>query len=221
MLRVIPRLHVVTDDDVLTTEDFRDVAESVIQVGGSVALHLRGPRTPARRLSELALALREGAAANGVKLIVNDRVDIALARELDGAHLGVRSLPPQSARAVLGPGPLLGASIHGAEEAIAAASGGVDYLFVGTLFESASHEGRPAVGPGLLGSVARHVDLPLIGIGGVTPAGVEAVLGAGGYGVAAIGGIWRAPSPADAVRDYLEALESERGVTTASGRETP
>ena len=217
---MIPRLHVVTDDVVLAEEGFPARAEEVIEVGGPMAFHLRGPRTSARRLSELALALRDGAASGGATLLVNDRVDIALALALDGAHLGVRSLPPISAREILGPSRVLGASVHGVEAAVAAAAEGVDYLFVGTLFESGSHEGHPPAGPGLLGSVASHVEVPLIGIGGVTPARVATVLGAGGYGVAAVGGIWGAPSPADAVRDYLDALESARDVTPANGRET-
>ena len=216
---MIPRLHVVTDDVVLAEEDFRARAERVIEVRGPMALHLRGPRTSARRLSELALALREGASSGAVTLLVNDRVDIALTLALDGAHLGTRSLPPISAREILGPSRVLGASVHGVEAAVAAAAGGVDYLFVGTLFESASHEGHAVAGPGLLGSVASHVELPLIGIGGITPSRVAMVLGAGGYGVAAVGGIWGAPSPADAVRDYLDALESALHVTPAHGRE--
>ena len=216
---MIPRLHVITDDVVLAEDSFCARAERVLEVSRPIALHLRGPHTPAWRLSKLARALREGAASSGVTLLVNDRVDITLTLALDGAHLGARSLPPVAARGILGSDPVLGASVHSVKEAVEAAAGGVDYLFVGTLFESMSHKGRSAAQPGLLNSVGNHVRLPLLGIGGVTPARVAAVLGAGGYGVAALRGIWEAPSPTDAIRDYLDALESVHGVTPTNGRE--
>ena len=217
---MIPRLHVITDDAVLAQEKFRARAERVLAVSGSIALHLRGPRTPAWRLSELARGLRERAASSEITLLVNDRVDTALTLALAGAHLGTRSLPPVAARRILGSDCVLGASVHSVEEAMEAAAGGVDYLFVGTLFESMSHEGRSAAGVDLLNSVAKYVRLPLIGIGGVTPARVAAVLGAGGYGVAALSGIWEAPSPVDAIRDYLDALESVDAVMPTNDRET-
>ena len=216
---MIPRLHVVTDDEILARPDFviraREVCESLEirksadegVVGGSLAFHIRGPRTAARRLTRLARALCDPAAASGITLLVNDRLDIALAVGAAGVHLGTRSLPPPEARRLLGASRLLGVSVHSAREAVEAAESGADYLFVGTLFETPSHPGAAPMGSQFMGSVASRVTLPLVGIGGVTPERAAEVLASGGHGVAAIRGIWDAPSPPDAVQAYLHAVE--------------
>jgi thiamine-phosphate diphosphorylase len=217
---VIPKLHVVTDDEILARPDFETRAREVFEVlearepddeevvGGSVALHIRGARTTGRRLTRLARILCERAASSGVLLVVNDRLDVALAVEAAGVHLGARSLPAAEARCLLGASRLLGVSVRSASEAEEAAKSGADYLFVGTLFETPSHPEAVARGPEFLGLVASRVDLPLVGIGGVTPERAVAVVASGGHGVAVIRGIWDAPSPQDAVKAYLDAVEA-------------
>ncbi len=215
---MIPKLHIVTDDEILARPDFerraREVCENLAtrQRGdgemrvGSVALHLRGPRTTGQELMRLARALREVATATGIKLLLNDRLDVALAVGAGGVHLGARSVPPAEARRLWAPGRLLGVSVHSAAEGAAAAEAGVDYLFVGTLFETPSHPGV-AEGAEFMGLLASRLELPLIGIGGVTPERAATVLASGGHGVAAIRGIWDAPSPPDAVDAYLEVVD--------------
>ena len=145
-LRVIPRLHIVTDDEILARPDFETRAREVCEaletcepadggsLGGSVALHLRGPRTTGRRLTRLARILCEPAASSAVTLLLNDRVDVALAVGAAGVHLGARSLPPAYARRLLGTRLLLGVSVHSVSGAVKAAEAGADYLFVGTLW---------------------------------------------------------------------------------------
>ena len=217
---MIPRLHVVTDDEILARHDFETRAREVCEnleiresadggvVRGSVAFHIRGPRTTGRRLTRLARTLCEPAAVSRITLVMNDRLDIALAVGAAGVHLGTRSMPPREARRLLGAARLLGVSVHSASEAVEAAESGADYLFVGMLFETPSHPGVAARGPEFLGSVTSRVALPLIGIGGVTPERAAEVLACGGHGVAAIRGIWDAPSPPDAVQAYLDAVEA-------------
>ncbi len=229
---MIPRLHVVTDDEILARPDFetraREVCESLeirksgdgSVVGVSVAFHIRGPRTTGRRLTRLARSLCEPAAASGISLLVNDRLDVTLAVGAAGVHLGTRSMPPWEARRLLGAGRLLGVSVHSASEAAEAAESGADYLFVGMLFETPSHPGVAPKGPEFLGSVASRVALPLVGIGGVTPERASEVLACGGHGVAAIRGIWDAPSPPDAVQAYLDAVEAGDPGATDDRRET-
>ena len=218
-LRVIPRLHVVTDDEILARPDFearaREVCES-LEIresadggvgGGSVAFHIRGPRTTGRRLTRLARTLCEPAAVSGITLLVNDRLDVALAVGAAGVHLGTRSMPPWEARRLLGAGRLLGVSGHSVSEAAEAAASGADYLFVGMRFETPSHAGVAPRGAELLGSEASRVALPLVGIGGVTPERAAEILACGAHGVAAVRGVWDAPSPPDAVQAYLDAVE--------------
>ncbi len=220
---MIPRLHVVTDDQVLGRPDFETLAREVCEVletrepadrggvggsaGGSVALHLRGPHTTGRKLARLARVLCEPAAACGVTLLVSDRLDVALAVEVAGVHLGSRSVPPTQARRLLGANRLLGVSVHSESEAAEATESGADYLFFGPVFETPSHSGVAARGAEFMGRVASRVDLPVVGIGGVTPERAAAVITSGAHGVAAIRGIWDAPSPADAVQVYLDAVE--------------
>ena len=218
-LRVIPRLHVVTDDQILAQPDFetraREVCEALYPrdptrrdaLDGTVAFHLRGPRTTGRKLTRLARVLHEHAAASGITLLVNDRLDVALAVGAAGVHLGSRSVPPPDARRLLGANRLLGVSVHAENEAVEAAESGADYLFLGPLFETPSHPGVPAKSVDFIYRVAAVVDLPVVGIGGVTPERAAMVLASGAHGVAVIRGIWDAPSPPDAVQAYLDAVE--------------
>jgi len=208
-LRVIPRLHVVTDDQVLARPDFATSALEVCEAleTREVALHIRGPHTSGRTLTRLARILREPAAACGVTLLVNDRLDVALAVEASGVHLGSRSIPPTEARRLLGEGRLLGVSVHSESEAVEATRSGADYLFFGPLFETPSHPGAAASGAEVVDRVLSRVDLPVVGIGGVTPQRAATVIASGAHGVAAIRGIWDTPSPREAVQVYLDAVE--------------
>ncbi|MEX0980066.1 MAG: thiamine phosphate synthase, partial [Gemmatimonadota bacterium] len=206
-LRVIPRLHVVTDDEVLAREDFTRRAREVLEAGGAgVALHVRGPASTGAVLHGHARSLRVPARAAGARLLVNDRVDVALALALDGVHLGERSLPVAAVRALLGPDRWIGRSVHSPEAASQAERDGADFLFVGTIFPTPSHPGRPGAGPALLEFVARQCRLPLIAIGGITPDRVRELPDPETRGVAVLRGVWDTPRPADAVRRYLDAV---------------
>jgi thiamine-phosphate diphosphorylase len=194
---------VVTDDGVLARGDFEARAREVLAVGGGeVALHLRDPRTSGRRLYELAVALTPAAREAGALLLVNDRVDVALAAGTDGVHLGGRSLLPADARRLLGAGRWIGASVHDRAEAEEVA-GGVDFLVVGTLYPSASHPGREGAGPGLLAGMA-DLRVPLVAIGGITPERVGEVRAAVAHGVAVLRGVWDSDRPEESVREYLQ-----------------
>ena len=208
---MIPRLHVITDDHILGRDDFVPRAMGIMEVGGGeLAFHLRGPRTSGRALYSLATALTDSAQSFGGVLLVNDRLDLALALRLPGAHLGQRSLPPEVAREILGPGCLLGLSVHSAKEADDGAGGMVDFLLVGTVFSSSSHpEGVPG-GVGRIREVLGVSSLPLLAIGGITPSDVGRVMASGAHGVAVRGGIWDAVDPRAATEVYLEELVKGR-----------
>lgn len=209
----LPRLHVVTDDEVLARETFLKTAARVLEAGGGrIALHVRGPATSGARLHAFAAALRPSADAVGSLLLVNDRVDVALAVGAHGVHLGRRSLPVAEVRRIVPPSVLVGVSTHDGGEVEAAARDGVDFAFVGTLYQTASHPGWPGRGVEAMAAVSRLArDLPLLAIGGVTVERTSAVVEAGAHGVAAIRGIWNERDPQAAVRRYLEVLESARG----------
>lgn len=200
---MLPPLHLVTDDAVLLDPRFAERAGAVLTTGRSeLALHLRGPTLSGRRLFALAEQLLPAAEVAGALLLINDRVDVALACGAHGVQLGARSVLAADARRLLGDLPLLGVSVHSREEAEAAAD--ADFLLVGTLFASASHPGRAGAGTQIL---ERLADLRLlrIGIGGITPERVAEVRRAGAAGIAVLSGVWGAKEPQVAVEGYLRA----------------
>ena len=203
----MPRLHVVTDDLVLTRTDFLHVARALLEAGGdALALHVRGPRTDGRRLHELVRELVR-LDESGARVFVNDRVDVALTTGAAGVHLGRRSLSVAQTRALVGSAVPVGISVHDAREATESSQDGADYAFVGTLYPTPTHQGHAGGGPALLTEVEEVAKgLSLLGIGGVTPERVSTVLHAGGHGVAVIRGIWGADDPARAVGEYLSVL---------------
>jgi len=206
----LPRLHVVTDDSMLSRGGFESRAVAVLEAGGpGVALHLRGPHTDGATLFRLASELLPRARSAGSLLLVNDRVDVVLVAGVDGVHVGARSLGVRVARSLLGPEAWLGASVHDAGGALAAQAEGADYAFLGTIFDTPTHPDRRGMGlVGLAATTGGVSRLPLVAIGGIDPARVQDVLGAGAYGVAVVRGVWDARDPAVAVRRYLEAMET-------------
>ena len=209
----VPRLHVVTDDAVLASEGFVGRARRVLEVGGeaggaALALHVRGPRSSGCRLFELVRAIHGAARGSGAWLLVNDRVDVALAADAHGAHLGERSLPVPVVRGLLGPERVVGASAHDAAALAKVAADGANHAFVGTVFPTASHPGRPGIGAeGLAEVVGAAPDLPVLAIGGIDIGRVATARAAGAHGVAVLSGIWSRRDPGAAAIEYLAALE--------------
>lgn len=207
----VPRLHVVTDSPTLQHPDFFALARKVLTAGGpGLALHVRGPTTDGRTVHDVAMGLRSPAREAGARLLVNDRVDVALTAGVDGVHLGERSLPVAEARRLLGRDRLVGASVHDRDRARVVWEEGANYAFVGTIFPTASHPGRAGIGVSEMAGIIRAASgIPMLGIGGVSVARVADVVRAGAHGVAVLGGVWSAPDPAAAVSEYLVALEDE------------
>jgi len=204
---MLPPLHLVTHDEVLARPDFCARAAAFMDTfGPAVALHLRARHVPALRLHELAAELASTALRSGSTLVINDRVDIALAVRA-AAHLGAASLPVRDARRLLHHG-LLGYSAHELTAAALAVAEGADYVFLGTIYATASHPGRAPAGPQLIAAVAPRLSVPVIAIGGITPERVAEVRAWGAAGVAVIGGIWEAPDTLTAARAYLAELGS-------------
>jgi thiamine-phosphate diphosphorylase len=206
----LPRLHLITDDAVLGDVGFEAMARAVLEAHGiDVALHLRGHGTGGGRLYGLARALGPVARETGARLVVNDRVDVALAAGC-GVQLGRRSIPVPTARQLLRPGGVLGYSAHERAEAMAAAESGADFIVLGTIWPSASHPGEPGRGAGLISDVAGVVVVPVVAIGGVAPSRVREALAAGAHGVAVLSGVWASPDPVAAVAGYLDAMKAVR-----------
>lgn len=142
-----------------------------------------------RALLALAGAVRLAIAGTRARLLVNERIDVALAAGADGVHLPGSAVTCEKARTIVADGFLVGRSVHSAAEALAAeGSGGCDYLVFGTVFESESKPaGHRVAGLAALAEVCAAVRLPVLAIGGITPARVPDVVKAGASGIAAIG----------------------------------
>src|SRR5262249_38089506 len=158
----------------------------------------------------LARRLRDRCRAGGVTFIVNDRVDVAVAIEADGVHVGQDDLPARLARPLLRTGMVLGVSTHDVEQARAARDDGADYIAVGSMFPTATKPDFQLVGPALIRKLRAEIRVPLIGIGGITHENVADVVRAGADGVAVISAVCAAPDAGAATRRFLELIESAR-----------
>ncbi len=228
----VPRLHAIAADDVLDRPDFVEVASALLRAGGGdLAVHLRAHGRAAGALFALAQRLAPAAAGSGAWLVLNDRVDVALALASAprgaaapagplalGVQLGARSLPLAAVRAVVGRALSLGYSAHAAEEAGAMAAAGADWVLLGTIYATASHPGRPGAGPELVAEAATRLDAtaggprpPLVAIGGVRPEHVRELCAAGAHGVAVLRGLWLARDALAALAEYRAALDEPRG----------
>jgi thiamine-phosphate pyrophosphorylase len=199
----VPLVFAVTDDRVLALPDFLERARAVA-LGPEVALVLRG-RAPGGPLLRLADALVALAAGSGTRVLVHDRLDVARLAGAAGVHLPGYGLPVAAARTELGPAPLLGRSTHTPAAATAALAEGADYVFLGNIWETATHPGRPPLGPDALATVRRAAPASpgVVAIGGVTPDRATEARAAGAHGVAAVRAIWDPPDPAAAARALL------------------
>lgn len=206
----VPPLHLVTDDAVVALPDFLARAAVAIEAGAErVALHLRAHGHSGRRIYEWARELRRLCDSNGACLWVNDRVDVALAVRADGVQVGRRSLPIPDVRALLGAAPRIGYSAHSVGDVRAAVGEGADVVLLGPLYPTASHPGAPGLGREALREACR-LPVPVVAIGGITPARVAEVKGEGAAGVAVLRGVWDGAVEAISgrVASYWQAWDS-------------
>jgi len=204
------RLHVLTDQQWSRGRDVLTVVRAALD-GGATVIQLRHKTASTQVLIEEGLALRALTRERGALLIVNDRVDVALAVEADGAHVGQEDMPAAFARQLLGPQRILGVSVANVQEAEAALVGGADYLGVGPIFPSAGKvDAGPATGVNLLTKLAIGYALPLVAIGGITAENAQEVMQAGATGVAVITAVVSAEDITTATRQLRSAIDIAR-----------
>jgi thiamine-phosphate pyrophosphorylase len=205
----LPKLYPITDRRLSGLSHAEQVAR--LCDGGARLVQLREKRLSPREFYQEAGEALRVARARGVKLIINDRADIALALGADGVHLGQDDMPPEAARTLLGEGAVIGFSTHNVEQAIAAARLPVDYIAIGPVFATTSKQ-NPDPQVGLEG--ARRVReavgcVPLVAIGGVTRENAPAVLASGADSVAVISALLDPEDPSEITRltrDFLAGL---------------
>jgi len=182
----LPRVYPLTDVQLSGLSHAEQV--HLLSLGGATLIQLREKRLSPLEFYKQAKAAMETAARSGVQLIVNDRVDLALAVRAHGVHLGQDDMPPEAARRLLGPRAIVGYSTHNVEQALAAVAQPIDYIAIGPIFETATKsDTSPVLGLEGLRAVRDAIgDFPLVAIGGITHANAREVLEAGADSVAVI-----------------------------------
>ncbi|THJ10989.1 MAG: thiamine phosphate synthase [Nitrospira sp. CG24C] len=206
MLTLSSRLLVVTDRHQTNGRPLVSLLQRVLAVAAP-AIQLRERDLSAGELVALAREVQAVTASPGSQLLINDRIDVALALEGVGVHLRSNSLPVPVARQLLGAGRLLGVSVHGVAEAMQAESQGADYIVLGPIYETPSKQMfGPPLGIHILEKACSLVRIPIIGIGGVTASRAREMRRAGAFGAAVITAILGADDVESATRELLDAV---------------
>ncbi|MEW6430475.1 MAG: thiamine phosphate synthase [Myxococcota bacterium] len=203
----LPRgLYALVDDGVRPELPIVEKARAVI-AGGAPVLQLRLEQTADRAALEAVRGTVALARPAGVLVIVNDRVDLALAGGADGVHLGADDLPPDVARRLLGPDALVGVTTRSLEDITRARALGADHVGLGPLFPTATKDvTHPPLGLDGFGAIARASPLPVVGIAGVTLETIAAVARAGATCAAVAGDLLKAPDIVSRARDLHRAF---------------
>ena len=203
-------LYVIVDPQFTGGRDPIAVAQAAL-LGGATMLQLRDKSASTRVLLATARELVALAHSRGARLIVNDRVDVALAAGADGVHLGPDDLPVTAARSIMGPRALIGFSAGTPDEARDAEKSGADYLGTGAIYATSSKaDAGPAIGVAGLVAVCRATRLPVVAIGGIGQGGAAPCIAAGAAGVAVITAVTQAADVERAARALRDEVDAAR-----------
>ena len=205
----LPRVYPLTDVQLSGLSHSEQL--QLLASGGASLVQLREKRMPPLEFYEQAKAAVAIAQRRGVQLIINDRVDVALAVRAAGVHLGQDDLPPEAARRLLGPEAVVGYSTHNVEQALEAVKLPIDYLAIGPIFETATKsDTSPVLGLEGLRAVRRVIgNFPLVAIGGLTHSNAKAAIEAGADCVAVISALVSDPHRiAEMTQSLIQTLPS-------------
>lgn len=212
MNRVDYRLNAIVDGSLRARGDLAAFA-GIAAKNGATIVQYRDKDAGTRVMVETARAIRAAMAGTGVPLVVNDRVDVALAANADGVHLGREDMEPETARRLLGPAAIIGVTVKDAADAEAAIAAPVDYACIGGVFVTLSkHNPDPPLGLDGFVALRRQIaaarpDLPVGAIAGIDAARAETVVRAGASGVAVIAALFHAADVAAATRALRAAVD--------------
>ena len=202
-------LYLVTDRRWLGRRSLEEDVEEAL-LGGATLVQIREKEISSRAYLELAGKVKAVTDRYGVPLIVNDRIDIALAVDADGVHVGPDDLPVSVARRLLGPDKIVGASASSLEEALVFQAQGADYLGVGAVFPTATKQVTEKVDLETLARIKAAVRIPVAAIGGIDAGNAPAVMKTGVDGVAVVSAILNRLDIREATRGLLSKLKKEK-----------
>jgi thiamine-phosphate pyrophosphorylase len=201
----VPRLYPITDTRITGLSHAEQIER--LAAGGATLIQLREKLAAPREFYQSSLEAMRVAARLGVQIIINDRVDIALAVAADGVHLGQDDLPPERARALLGQSRIIGFSTHSLKQALEADSAPVDYIAIGPVFQTSTKEKPdPVVGLEALGEIKHRISKPLVAIGGITLDHAQEVIAAGADSLAIISDLYVTGDIASRTLEYFKRI---------------
>lgn len=202
-------LYAILDKEIVQGRSLPELTEAVIS-GGAGVIQLRDKISSSNAFYKDALSVREVTQKHGVPLLINDRVDIALAADADGVHLGHEDMPFKQARELIGSDRILGASVHTLSEFEQAMAGNPDYLSVGTIYPSPTKQELPSQGVGIVKTIRSKTDLPLVAIGGMTVENLKPVLQAGADGVVVVSDIFKYDDVRARAETFASAIQKAK-----------
>ncbi len=203
MIPIIPFVCVITDEAFCPVT----LAEQALK-GGTAMIQLRHKSASGSQLYRWAVAIRERCQQYSACFIMNDRVDIAMASNADGVHLGQEDMPAKAARQIMGNSRLIGVSTSSLEEALQAQNEGADYIGFGHIYPTSSKEKKnPPVGTELLQQLSASITIPIVAIGGISLQNAATIIACGAQGVAVISAVSRAENPLDATNQLVRTIK--------------
>lgn len=204
-------LYVITGEQFHPQRNYLEVIEESI-LGGADIIQLREKNKTKKELLQMARELKELTSKYNVTFIVNDHIDIALAVDADGIHLGQDDLPLEEARKIMGPAKIIGISTHALAEALEAESKGADYIGVGPVFETKSKvDVVDPVGLEYVRAVTEQISIPYVAIGGIKLHNLDSVLEAGATRICVISAIVGAENVQQTATEFSQRIKSARG----------
>ncbi|MGB3861914.1 MAG: thiamine phosphate synthase [Candidatus Aminicenantaceae bacterium] len=207
-MKKIGRLHIITDIELQDRFSHVELARMAV-AGGADTVQFRQKEGSTREMIEMAIDLKHLCASAGVTFIVNDRLDVAIASDSDGVHLGQDDFPIPLAREILGENKIIGGSAVTLDEARKCLEEGADYVGFGPVYPTTSKaDVGPVTGIDLMKEVIDKVSLPLVAIGGVNADNTPEVIRTGAHGIAVISAVCCQQDPEQATRELFRALKA-------------
>lgn len=198
-------LYLVTNSDGFSEADFLGRIEAALQAGVTL-LQLREKEREGRDFFELACKVNRIAKQYAVPLLIDDRLDIAIAADAAGVHLGQRDLPIREARKLAGPHKIIGATAKTVEQALDAQAQGADYVGVGAIYPTTTKVKTILTSVDTLKDICRAIQIPAVAIGGLNSQNLDILRGAGMAGIAVVTAIMQAEDTGGAVRELRQAV---------------
>ena len=196
-------IYLVTDRRNKTDEEFLNIIEEAIK-GGTTVVQLREKTASTKEFYDLALRVKEITSRYGVPLLINDRIDIALAIDSEGVHIGQDDMPADIAREIIGEDKILGVSASTVEEAKKAENDSADYIGSGAVFPTATKDDADSVSKEELKEIVDSIDIPVVAIGGITVENASSLKDSGIAGFSVVSAIMSAEDPKEASKKLKE-----------------